>query len=67
MISDDIDGVLCTLEVVSPDSECLENGQQLLVVSVVIPLRSQQGLGMICNWVDTIIRLLGEDGCNSIV
>ena len=52
----------------SPDTESLKDGEEFLVVGVVVEFRGSKGMGMEGHRVDfTRICLDGEDGTKSIV
>ena len=68
MIHDHIDRSTRTFEVVSPDTESIEDRQQFFVVSVIVEFQRTQGAGMEGHRVDfTRIGLDGEDGAKGIV
>ena len=57
-----------TFEVVSPDTESIEDRQQFFVMSVIVEFRRTEGAGMEGHGVDfTGIGLDGEDGTKGIV
>ena len=59
MVGNDVDSVLRAFEVMSPHLEALENGEELLVVRVVIALSFGEGVGMEGYGMDLAI---GHDG-----
>ena len=68
MICDHIDRSTGTFEVVSPDTESIEDRQQFFVMSVIVEFRRTESAGMESHRVDfTGISLDGEDGAKGIV
>ena len=46
MISDHIDGVAQTFEVVAPHLECLKDHEEFFVMDVIIKFGAQKGMGV---------------------
>ena len=68
MVGNDVNADGQTLEVVTPDLETFEDGEQLLVMHVVVELRCREGLRVECDQVDlTIWSEHGEDASKSII
>ena len=68
MICDHIYQSTRTFEVVSPDTESIEDCQQFFVVSVIVEFQHTESVGMEGHGVDfTGISLDGEDGAKGIV
>ena len=68
MIHDHIDWSTGTFEVVSPDTESIEDRQQFFVVSVIVEFRRTESVGMEGHRVDfTRIGLDGENGAKGVV
>jgi hypothetical protein len=58
-----VDGMARGLEVVPPYLESLEYGEELLIVSVVIELRSSEGAAVKCDGVN--VAVVGANGENA--
>ena len=56
MIRDDINRSRSSFEVVSPNFEGFENGQEFLVVYIIVQLRRVEGPGVECDWMYLIVR-----------
>ena len=56
-----------SLKVMMPYLKSSENGEQFLVVDIVVEFRGHKGAGVESNGVDFIVHqgYHGEDGCNS--
>ena len=68
VVRDNIYGGGRAFQVMSPGGECLEDRQELLVVSIIVQLRSREGAGVKSNGVDLIVRVRdGEDGGDGVV
>jgi len=68
MICNNIDGVGWTFQIVPPNLESFEDGQQFLVMCVVVQLRRSESARVKGNWVNFIIFINnGEDCSESIV
>jgi len=68
MISDNIDAVLRTFKVMAPDLEAFEDGEEFLVMSIVIPLGVREGMGMETYRMDLAIRgKRRNDTCKGVV
>ena len=68
MICDHIDRRTGAFEIVSPDTESIEDCQQFFVMSVIVEFQHTEGAGMEGHKVDfTRISLDGEDGAKGIV
>ena len=68
MISDNIDAVLRTFEVMAPDLEAFEDGEEFLVMSIVILLGVCEGMGMETYRMDLAIRgKRRNDTCKGVV
>ena len=68
MVGNDVDVDGQTLEVVTPDLETFKDGEQLLVVCVVVELGHREGLRVECDRVDlTIQSEHREDASESVV
>jgi len=68
MVSDDVDVVLRTFEVMAPDLEAFEDGQEFLVMSIIILLGVHEGTGVETYRMDLAIRGKGRNNtCKGIV
>ena len=68
MVGDDIDAMLGTFEVMAPNFETFEDGQEFLVMCIVIPLSVREGTGMETYGMDLTIRGKGRNNtCKGIV
>ena len=68
MIRDHVDQSTGAFEVVSPDTESIEDRQQFFVVHVIVEFRRTESVGMEGHRVDfTGIGLDGEGGAKGIV
>ena len=68
VVGDNVDTVLGAFEVVSPDFEALEYGEELFVVRVIIALGFGEGMGVECDGVNLAIgRDSGDDASECIV
>ena len=68
MISNDIDMVLGSLEVVTPDFEAFKDGEQLLVMGVIVALGVGEGTGVESNGIDFAIGSHGgNNSCEGII
>ena len=63
VVSDDIYSVLGPFEVVSPNFEAFEDGEQLLVMGVIVAPGVSEGAGMEGNGVD--VTIWGDSGDNA--
>ena len=68
MVGDNVDAMLGTLEVMAPDFEAFEDGQEFLVMGIIIPLGVCEGTGMETYRMDLAIRGKGGNNtCKGIV
>jgi hypothetical protein len=67
VICDNVDGVLNSFKVVTPQVEWLKDSKQFLIMGIVAPFQGCKGLRVVGNWMDTIVRLLGENHSDSII
>ena len=67
MVSDNINGMRRTLEVVPPGSESLEDGEQLLVVDIVVEFRGGKRPGVECDQMNFVFETYGDDGSEGVV
>ena len=64
MISNDINMMSGSLEVVTPDFEALEDGKQLLVMGVIVALGIGEGMGVESDGVDVTVRGHGRNNAS---
>jgi len=68
MVSDDIDMVLRTFKVMASNLEAFKDGQEFLVMSIIIPLGVCEGMGMETYRMDLTIRGKGRNNtCKGVV
>ena len=69
MIRDDVNRSWSSFEVVLPDFEGFENGQEFLVMYIVVQLHGVESLGVKGDWMYLIVcwRYCGQNCCWSIV
>jgi len=68
MVGNDVDAMLGTFEVMAPDFEAFEDGQEFLIMRIVIPLGVCEGMGMETYGMDLAIRGKGRNNtCKGIV
>jgi len=68
VVSDNINAVLRTFKVMAPNFEAFEDGQEFLVMCIVILLSVCEGLGMETYRMDLAIRRKGGNNtCKGIV
>jgi len=68
MVCDDVDAVLRTFKVMAPNLEAFEDGEEFLVMSIVILLGVREGTGMETYRMDLAIRGKGRNNtCKGIV
>jgi len=68
MIRNNVDGIGRTFQIVPPNLESFEDGQQFLVMCVVVQLRRSESARVKGNWMNFIIFINnGEDCSESIV
>jgi len=68
MVSDNVDAVLRAFKVMAPNFEAFEDGQEFLVMCIVIPLSVHEGPGMETYRMDLAIRGKGRNNtCKGIV
>ena len=68
MISNNVDTVLGSLKVVMPDFEAFEDGEQLLVMGVIVALGVGEGTGVESNGMDFAIGSHGgNNSCEGII
>jgi hypothetical protein len=68
VVSDDVYGSSGTFEIVSPYSKGFEDGQEFLVMGVVVQFRDSEGPGVESHGVDlSILRNGGKDCGNGVI
>ncbi len=68
VVRDNVDRKGAALEVVTPNGEGIEDGEQLLVVRVVVEFRGTEGPGPERNRVDfAVVSGNGQDGSNGVI
>ena len=68
VIHDNINGSARAFQVVSPDTESFENGQEFFVMGVIVEFRRAESTGMECNRMNfTGIGLNGKDSTKGII
>ena len=68
VIGDNVNRRCGAFQVMPPGLEGLMNGEQFLVVGVIVQLQSGQGLRVVCDRVNLLIQTTdGEDASNGIV
>ena len=56
------------MQIVTPVGECLRDCQKLLIMSIIVQLRSDEGVGVKSDGMDLIVGASdGEDGSNGVV
>jgi len=68
MVSDDVDAMLGTFKVMAPNFEAFKDGQEFLVMCIIIPLGVREGPGMETYRMDLAIRGKGRNNtCKGVV
>jgi len=68
VIHDDIYRRGGAFEVVVPVPECLEDGEEFLIVGVIVQLRSSQGPGVVGDWTNLYVSTSNrQDASDSVV
>jgi hypothetical protein len=56
MVSYNVNRIRRTFEIFPPSHKCLPNGQEFLVVGIVVQFGVTESMGVKCNWVDVVIQ-----------
>jgi len=68
MVGNNIDAMLGTFEVMAPDFEAFKDGQEFLIMCIVILLGVHEGMGMETYGMDLAIRGKGRNNtCKGVV
>ena len=67
MVGNDIDWRRGTFEVVAPGAESFVDGEEFLVVDIVVQLRRSERTGMERDRVDAVLEVYREDGFEGVV